>query len=80
METSITEHQEEIRSEELRTNPPQVMNAREVAIFLGVSERKVRSETAIGQIRHVRLGRRILYRIEDIKRLLEEHTIGGKGI
>ena len=49
------------------------MNAREVAIFLGISERKVRSETAIGQIRHVRLGRRILYRIEDIKGLLEVH-------
>ena len=78
MERSIIKRQAEGRSEELRTNPPQVMNAREVAIFLGISERKVRSETAIGQIRHVRLGRRILYRIEDIKGLLKVHLKGGQ--
>ena len=78
MERSIIKRQAEVRSEELRTNPPQVMNAREVAIFPGISERKVRSETAIGQIRHVRFGRRILYRIEDIKGLLEVHLKGGQ--
>ena len=64
-------------SEDLRLNPPQIMNAREIATYLGISERKVRSETTTGQIPHVRMGGRILYRLRDIERLLDKLMIGG---
>jgi excisionase family DNA binding protein len=65
------------RSEELRVNPPQVLNAREVAIYLGISERKVRSETTTGLIPHIRMGGRVLYRLQDIERLLDKLMVGG---
>jgi hypothetical protein len=59
----------------LRRNPPHVMNEREVAIYLDLSERNVRTLRKSRSLPHVRLGGRILYRLAEINRALEKLEI-----
>jgi excisionase family DNA binding protein len=49
-------------TEDLRSNPPTLMNEREVAIFLGICPRSVRNFTSRGLLPVIRLGRRRLFR------------------
>ena len=55
----------------LRWNPPHIMNAKELAVYLGISERKIRSDTASGKIPSVRIGGRVVFRLSDIDQCLE---------
>tara|TARA_Y100000588_G_scaffold318571_1_gene348141 strand:- start:2254 stop:2493 length:240 start_codon:yes stop_codon:yes gene_type:complete len=65
------------RNQELRQNPPQIMNAKEMAIYLGISERKARADAAEGIMPSVRLGGRVLFRLKDIDACLIRMTKGG---
>jgi hypothetical protein len=48
--------------ESIRSDPPVLMNEREVACFIGICPRSVRNFTARGLLPVIRLGRRRLYR------------------
>jgi excisionase family DNA binding protein len=65
------------RNEELRKNPPQIMNAKELSVYLGISERKIRSDAAVGLLPSVRLGGRVVFRLSDLNKALEKN---GKGV
>jgi excisionase family DNA binding protein len=52
--------------EEIRRNPPVLMNEEEVAAFLGICRRSVRNFTSRGLIPVIRLGRRRLFRREAV--------------
>ena len=40
----------------LRIPPTSIMNARELSIYLGISEREIRSDAASGKIPYIRIG------------------------
>lgn len=48
--------------EDIRANPPVLMNEREVALFVGICPRSVRNFSARGLLPVIRLGRRRLFR------------------
>ena len=75
--TSISTFNAENRNEELRQNPPQIMNAKEMSVYLGISERKIRSDAATGLLPSVRLGGRVVFRLSDLNKALEKN---GKGV
>jgi excisionase family DNA binding protein len=77
MITSISKFNAEDRNEELRQNPPQIMNAKELSVYLGISERKIRSDAATGLLPSVRLGGRVVFRLSDLNKALEKN---GKGV
>lgn len=56
----------------IRNTPPLIMNARELSIYLGISERKIRSDAASGKIPYIRIGGRVVFRLCDIDRCLEK--------
>jgi excisionase family DNA binding protein len=56
----------------IRYNPPLNMNAKELSIYLGISERKIRSDAAQGIIPSVRIGGRVIFRLKDIEKCLEK--------
>ena len=58
----------------IRSNPPHNLSVSETAAFIGISPRKTREEIAKGLLRTVRLGRRVIVRLEDIKDYLSEHV------
>jgi|14BtaG_2_1085337.scaffolds.fasta_scaffold05441_3 excisionase family DNA binding protein len=60
-----------IKFNPLRANPPVNMSAMEAAIYLGVSERKLRDSIARGDVRHARFGSRIILRKQDLDSFLE---------
>ena len=72
-----TKFNAEDRNEELRQNPPQIMNAKELSVYLGISERKIRSDAATGLLPSVRLGGRVVFRLSDLNKALEKN---GKGV
>ena len=53
------------------------MNAKELSFYLGISERKIRSDAAIGLLPSVRLGGRVVFRLSDLNKALEKN---GKGV
>lgn len=55
------------RQDDLRANPPEVMDAPQLALYLGVSESYVRLETAAGRIPCKHLGRAVRYNLEVIR-------------
>ncbi|MDA0723577.1 MAG: helix-turn-helix domain-containing protein [Verrucomicrobia bacterium] len=59
---------------DLRRNPPLIMNAKEVATYLGVSPRKVRGDAAAGLMPCVKLGGRVLFRLKDVNARLDRLT------
>jgi excisionase family DNA binding protein len=59
----------------LRRNPPHVLSEREVAWYLGISERNARVLRQRRMIPHVRLGGRILYRLAEVNKALERLEI-----
>jgi excisionase family DNA binding protein len=58
-------------NQSIRSNPPTNMSVKEASIYLGVSERKLRESLAIGDVRHVRFGSRIIMRKQDLDLFLE---------
>ena len=62
----------EAETTSLRWNPPHIMNAKELSVYLGISERKIRSDAASGKIPSVRIGGRVVFRLCDIHRCLED--------
>ena len=59
---------------DIRQNPPKIMSVKEAAIYIGVSERLLRDRLNAGYIRHSRLGARILIRLEDINKFMDEFS------
>lgn len=58
-------------SEALRSNPPQNMSVAEGAWYLGICDTKVRQKIATGELKHARLGRRIILRRCDLDEYVE---------
>ena len=58
-------------ADNLRSNPPANMSAKEAATYLRVSERKLRDSIARGDVRHVRFGSRIILRKVDLDSFIE---------
>ncbi len=54
-----------------RSNPPANMSVIEASSYLGVSERKLRSLISEGDVRHARLGSRVIIRLKDLDQFLE---------
>jgi excisionase family DNA binding protein len=63
-------------ADKIRRDPPLVMGVREVALFLGQSERKTRDDLRLRRIPSLRLGGRILVRRADLELALENLVIG----
>lgn len=57
--------------------PRLALSPKEAAIALGVSERLLWSLTAAGEVPHTRLGRRVLYPHDLLKRWLADRAEGG---
>jgi excisionase family DNA binding protein len=55
----------------IRSNPPSNFSVKEAAIFVGVSERLLRSVIARGEIKYVRFSSRIILRKQDLDSFLE---------
>jgi excisionase family DNA binding protein len=55
----------------IRSNPPRVFSVREASAYLSISERKLREEIALGTIKTVRLGSRVLLRLQEIEEFIE---------
>lgn len=53
---------------------PLAVNARDAAALLGVSQRLLWTWTHAGQIPHVRLGRRVLYPVDELRKWLSEQA------
>lgn len=58
--------------QELRRNPPALLSVSEAAIYLGISERKLREELAMKKFKTIRIGHRIILRLKDIDAVLEQ--------
>lgn len=56
----------------LRAQPPVLMNEREISVFIGLSERSVRSYTAKGMIPVIRVGRRKIFRRDAVLAALKK--------
>jgi excisionase family DNA binding protein len=51
------------------------MSVKEASFYLGVSERKLRGSIAMGDVRHVRFGSRIILRKQDLDLFLEGRLV-----
>lgn len=59
--------------------PKLLLTAREAAAALSISEKTLWSLTKAGEVPHVRIGERsIRYSVDELKRWLSEHRIGGE--
>jgi len=58
--------------DQLRANPPVLMNERELASFIGICPRSVRNFTTRGLLPVIRLGRRRLFRRDAVLAALRE--------
>ena len=54
---------------------PLLRDLGEAAGALRVSESRVRQEVAAGRLGHVRLGRRLLFRDEDLRTFIERYVV-----
>jgi len=66
---AMTKH--EVAQHGIRSNPPANMSVKEASIYIGVSERKLRESLAMGDVRQVRFGSRIILRKQDLDLFLE---------
>ena len=57
--------------------PRPVLSRRQAAEFLGISERLLWTLTAQGTVPHMRIGRRVLYPIDPLRRFVDDQTVGG---
>lgn len=56
------------------TPEPLAVGRREAAAMLGISERLLWTWTNAKTIPHVRIGTRVLYPVEELRRWLEDHA------
>ena len=56
---------------EIRRNPPRIMTVPEAAIYIGVSNRKIRHMIADSEIRVVRMGGRVAITVATIDAFIE---------
>jgi excisionase family DNA binding protein len=61
-----------------RSSTSLLMDARDTARALCISERKLWGMTASGEIPHVRIGRSVRYSIRDIDAWIDKNTKGGQ--
>jgi excisionase family DNA binding protein len=52
----------------------QILSAKETAVYLGVSQRHLWSQTKARRIPHVRFGRRVLYPVKELDAWLEDRA------
>ena len=64
-------------AKDIRTNPPQYMNTREAAEYIGLSVRKVEQLKRGRRLPYIRIDGRFLFRKESIDRFLEKHEVKG---
>lgn len=74
MEAEKLETQKE--RDDIRSHPPRQLRTSEAARYIGVSERTLRSLVAERKIPFVRIRRRIIFRLVDLDRWIEEHVEG----
>lgn len=74
--TLTPEQFEAQRRDALRANPPEVMDAPELAVYLNVSESFVRQETAAGRIPCRHLGRAVRYDTQTIRAWMKPGAAG----
>ena len=55
-----------------------LLSFKEAAAALGVSVGTVTKMRKKGEIKHVRIGVRVLFPVADLKRWIDEHTEGGE--
>ena len=60
-------------------NEPLLRDLSEAAGTLRVSESRVRQEVAAGRLAHVRLGRRLLFREQDLRDYVDRYTVPTTG-
>ena len=56
------------------TDPAELLNAREAAVYLRMSLPWVRLRTTDGTLPHARLGRRVVYRKTELDQFVREHS------
>ena len=74
MSNNLLSNESEDGSVSLRNNPPLIMNAKELSAYLGISERKIRSDAAQGILPSVRIGGRVIFRLKDVDCFLEKRA------
>lgn len=57
---------------EIRRNPPAILDVPTLACFLSQSERKTREDLRLRRIPHIRLGGKIIVRLVDLKKTLDD--------
>ncbi len=60
------------------SHPSLLMNPRDAARALCISERKLWGMTASGEIPHIRIGRSVRYSVRDIEEWIDKNTKGGQ--
>jgi len=58
--------------------PIKNMSVAVAADYMGISQRMLRHLITIGEVRHVRIGRRIVLRPADLDEFLSNHAVGGQ--
>ena len=60
-----------------RNDSPLLVDAKRAAAMLGIGIRTLWSITKEGELPHVRIRRRVLYSVDDLKRWIVQHKVGG---
>lgn len=68
--TTAAARDDELLDADLRTNPPRLLSPREAAAVLGISARHLQNLTAAGRLPRIKLGRRVLYRWNQLEAAL----------
>jgi hypothetical protein len=55
---------------DLRTNPPTLLNERELAVVIGLCPRSIRNHVRAGLIPKISIGRRVLFRWSQVEAAL----------
>jgi excisionase family DNA binding protein len=63
------------RDREDHMSEPLLRDLSEAAGALRVSESRIRQEVAAGRLAHVRLGRRLLFRDQDLREYVDRYTV-----
>lgn len=61
--------------ESVRSNPPTNMSVEEASLYIGIAKRSLREKIANREIKHVRIGRRIILRRVDLDAYLESLSV-----
>ena len=58
---------------------PQLLNKKQLAEYLGLSVFTIDTWVSQKRLPHVKMGRRVAFRLRDIERWIDEHTIRPEG-